>query len=187
MAYLKALGVSLEETVMLAVLSQARAPTMGELVRTDFVQGWEACGAESMDAQRTQVSRFRSYLGSDADFFQTVYRHSFILARLTGQRAVNLDTAIDFWRMLFSPSGLDWKDSDTDWLNLYVDFLEKSWGKSVSKDVWDQTLMFARKTLADGTLGWWSEEDSAWPSVIDDFIRSVKAKREEGADRMDVG
>ena len=172
---------------MLAVLTQVRAPTMGELGRTEFVQGWESCGAGTMEAQRAQVTEFKKRLRSDKDFFQTVYRHSFYLARTTGQRAVNLDAAIEFWRMLFSSDGLEWKDDDTDWLGIYCSFLEKNWGKSVSKDLWDQTLVFAKKTLEDGTMSWWNEEDSAWPSILDDFVSFVKAKREEGVDRMDVG
>ena len=133
------------------------------------------------------VAEFRNRLTDDDEFFRRTYRHSFLLARTSGQRAVTLDVAIDFWRLLFSANGTEWKDVDTDWLALYVDFLTKSWGKSVSKDLWDQTLVFANETLKDGTMEWWSEEDSAWPSVLDDFVRFVKARREEGGDRMDVG
>jgi DCN1-like protein 1/2 len=43
------------------------------------------------------------------------------------------------------------------------------WTRSVSKDLWNQTLIFATKTLQDETLGFWSE-DQAWPGIIDDFV-----------------
>ena len=43
------------------------------------------------------------------------------------------------------------------------------WTRSVSKDLWNQTLIFATKTLQDETMGFWSE-DQAWPGIIDDFV-----------------
>ncbi len=41
MRYLGDLGVSLDEVVVLAVLTELSAPTMGELTREGFVSGWK--------------------------------------------------------------------------------------------------------------------------------------------------
>ncbi|KAL8984295.1 MAG: hypothetical protein Q9177_004740 [Variospora cf. flavescens] len=41
MHYLGDLGLSLEEPVVLAVLTELDAPTMGELTRKGFVEGWK--------------------------------------------------------------------------------------------------------------------------------------------------
>ncbi|KAI4139065.1 MAG: hypothetical protein LQ341_004374 [Variospora aurantia] len=41
MHYLGDLGLSLEEPVVLAVLTELDAPTMGELARKGFVEGWK--------------------------------------------------------------------------------------------------------------------------------------------------
>lgn len=41
MRYLTDLGLSLEEPVVLAVLTELEAPTMGELTRKGFVEGWK--------------------------------------------------------------------------------------------------------------------------------------------------
>lgn len=41
MRYLGDLGLSLEEPVVLAVLTELDAPTMGELTRKGFVDGWK--------------------------------------------------------------------------------------------------------------------------------------------------
>ena len=41
MRYLGDLGVKLDEVVLLAVLTELSAPTMGELTRSGFVDGWK--------------------------------------------------------------------------------------------------------------------------------------------------
>ncbi len=41
MHYLQDLGLSLEEPVVLAILTELGAPTMGELTRQGFVDGWK--------------------------------------------------------------------------------------------------------------------------------------------------
>jgi len=42
MQYLGELGVSLDEVVVLAILTELSAPTMGELTREGFVDGWKS-------------------------------------------------------------------------------------------------------------------------------------------------
>ena len=41
MRYLMDLGVKLDEVVVLAVLTELSAPTMGEFTRAGFVSGWQ--------------------------------------------------------------------------------------------------------------------------------------------------
>jgi DCN1-like protein 1/2 len=186
MNYLVALEVSLEEPVMLAVQTIVKSPAMGEINRADFVAGWDARNATTIKQQKSAVAEMTKQLqgGNDPEFFKQVYRHSFFLARQPGQRAVMLDQASDFWRLLFGPNGLTWKTENEDWLETWISFLGSDWKKSISKDLWDQTLSFARKTLEDESMSWWSEE-AAWPGVIDDFVAKVKAGKQNG-DKMDT-
>ena len=198
MSYLQGLNVSLDEPVMLAVLTQVKAPTMGELSRDGFVGGWEELSADTIEKQKSQVARFRASLQTSPGFFQTVYRHSFSLARSPGQKSVALEAAVEFWRMLFSKtSAMDWSSGTFNWLDHFLNFLQDKWKKSIGKDLWDQTLFFARKTITDPSLSWWNETDSAWPSVLDEFANYVKSlpdyemklkKLGAGAnDGMDIG
>jgi len=75
--------------------------------------------------------------------------------------------------MVFSPPGIRWvttgANGTTDWLGEWKAFLGEKWTRSVNKDMWNQTLEFALKTMEDETLGFWSE-DAAWPGVIDEFV-----------------
>ena len=160
---------------MLAVLTQVKAPTMGELSRNEFAVGWEEVSADTVEKQKSQASRFRSLLQSDPGFFRNVYRHSFILARAPGQKSVTLDTATEFWRMLFSDKGMNWATHSFSWTDEFIRHLEEKWRKSIGKDLWDQTLLFARKTMQDPSLSWWNEIESAWPSVLDEFAGHIKS------------
>lgn len=122
------------------------------------------------------VAARRSTLPSDSDNLKRVYRHTFPLARAPGQKAVVLDMAVEYWRVLFSSPSWSWSSPSTPWLDWWLTFLTEKYQRSVNKDLWDQTLMFARKTVEDEQLGFWSE-DSAWPAVIDDFVAYVKERR----------
>ena len=57
--------------------------------------------------------------------------------------------------------------------------MEGKWKKAVNKDLWKQTLTFAEETMKDESLEFWNEE-SSWPSVIDDFVAWVKTEKGRG-------
>lgn len=109
-------------------------------------------------------------------FFKRVYKHVFICARDQSQKSIPLENAIVYWEMLFSPPGRQWISGSTNWLQLWVTFLNEHWKKSVNRDMWNQTEQFFEKSLEDPTLGFWSE-DGAWPGVIDSFVEYAKKER----------
>lgn len=82
--------------------------------------------------------------------------------------------------MLFSDPGFRVDSETTNWLDLWVEFLNAKWTKTVNKDMWNQTLEFFLKSKDDEAMSFWSE-DGAWPSVIDDFVVWVREKRGTGA------
>jgi len=61
-------------------------------------------------------------------------------------------------------------------LDWWLEFLETKWKKGVNRDMWDQLLVFAMKTIEMDDLSFWSE-DGAWPGAIDEFVMFVKEKR----------
>ena len=191
MKYLDDLGVKLDEPAVLAVLTEVCAPSMAELTRDGFTSGWINCNADNLTKQQTFLAVIRTQLSQDPEYFRRVYRHAFFLARTPGQRGIQLDIALDFWRLLFGPGGIPWADNDTDWLALWVEFLVEKWKKNVNRDMWDQTGAFAAKCLEDGELEWWSE-DGAWPVVFDEFVAYWKEKKGDNAEgggegeKMDV-
>jgi DCN1-like protein 1/2 len=99
------------------------------------------------------------------------------------QRAVPLEMATVYWELLFSSplSAVKWSSSNTPWLSWWIEFLNSSWKKSVNKDMWNETLKFAQLSLEDESMSFWNEE-SSWPSVIDEFVEFVKKDKRGGTD-----
>ena len=53
MKYLGDIGVNLDEVVVLAVLTELSAPTMGELSREGFTSGWKTYGCKALTPTQT--------------------------------------------------------------------------------------------------------------------------------------
>lgn len=140
---------------------------------------------DTIEKQKQFVGKQKQKMATDPATFKKIYRHAFVSAKEKGQRALPLANAIIYWGLLFSkePPGQPWETSTTNWLELWTEYLEKKWSKSVNKDMWNQTFEFYQKTLEDESMSFWSE-DSAWPGVIDEFVVYVKDSR--GSDKMET-
>lgn len=144
--------------------------------------------ADSVPKISNIVGQRRAQLSGNAALFKRVYNHTFTLALQEGQKSLQPEIAAEFWRMLFSAPGLEWKTSRTPWLDWWLQFQEEKWKRAVGKDLWRQTLAFAEASMKDDSLGFWSEE-SSWPSVIDEFVDWVKNEKRAGgagADAMEI-
>jgi len=214
MKYLSDLGVKLDEAAVLTVLTELNAPTMGEFTREGFINGWSnhryllqpslppfsnpntpypsisltpPPSADTLPKQHQTTLSFRRSLTTSPPFFRKTYKSTFPLARLPGAKVLPLDTAIDYWRLLFTAPSVAWSTPQTPWLEWWIEYLETRWKKAISKDMWDQTGSFMAKTLEDEGMGWWSE-DGAWPGVLDEFVGFVRERRGVGeGSEMDVG
>lgn len=190
MAYLTELGVDLENASSLIPLEIAQAPALGEMTKEEFINGWKAVGettaVDTVAKQKSYVANQAAILSLDFNLFKRVYKHTFICSKEKGQKALPLENAIVYWQLLFSPPGMKWVTASTNWLDLWLEFLQKKWTKSVNKDMWNQTFEFFQKSMHDESLSFWSE-DGAWPSVIDDFVAYVKEKRGlQGQDKIET-
>ncbi|KAI9718099.1 MAG: hypothetical protein M1812_004357 [Candelaria pacifica] len=193
MKYLQALGINLDEVSVLVISEALQSPTMGEFTREGYLNGWQRLaaghpgGAGTIVNQSVLIGKLCSELPYDEELFKRVYNHTFQIARNAGQKAIMLDTAIEYWRLLFTSPSVTWNSATTPWLDYYIEFLETKWKKGVNKDMWTMTLSFYTKTKEDEYLEWWSE-DGAWPSVLDEFVRFIQEKRggEGHAEKMDV-
>lgn len=169
--YLQTLEVSLENAEQFVVMELVRAPAVGEISRQGFIEGWSATGLTSftMSQQKKHVRSLIDKLATDAPYFKKVYRHAFIAGKEAQQKALLVDHAMVFWKLLFSPPGRPWVTPKHDWGALWEDFIKAKWTRSVNKDMWNQVLEFAQKTMADEDLTFYSDQD-AWPGVIDEFV-----------------
>ncbi|TIA51263.1 DUF298-domain-containing protein [Aureobasidium pullulans] len=187
MALLNDIEVSPEDVGALIFSELVKSPSLGRLTRTEFVDSLAALGIPDIKKLRDTVQQRRQSLASPTfrPTFKQIYKHTFLLARAQGQKAVALDMATEYWRLLFTSPSLEWTSQNTPWLEWWIEFLQEKYKKSVNKDMWDQTLVFAEKTLADEALSFWSE-DSAWPGVIDEFVEYIKTDKRGGQNAGDA-
>ncbi|KAJ2905923.1 uncharacterized protein MKZ38_003711 [Zalerion maritima] len=182
LSYVSKLGFEPDDIEILILFEIVQSPTLGQITREGFVEGWAKVGQNGatvptdLKAQSRHIRTLVPSLSSDRGFFRRVYRHTFLVGREENQRALALDTAKSYWELLFGPTGFNWTGpSGKSWLGVWKAFLDDKWTRTVSKDMWNQTLEFAYKTIEDESLSFWTE-DGAWPGVIDEFVVWAKEK-----------
>ncbi|OAA78777.1 defective in cullin neddylation protein 1 [Akanthomyces lecanii RCEF 1005] len=184
------LKVNIENAELFVVLDLLQAPTIGEISRKGYVEGWKASRVNASHKDHAKyVRKLIKTLPKDAALFKQVYRYAFVAGREKDQKALSLENALVYWDMLFAPPGMEWKNEHRDWLALWKKFLAEKWTRSVNRDMWNMALEFAFKSIQDDSLIFYSEE-GAWPSVIDDFVAWCKAngvgKSEGKSEQMEV-
>ncbi|OAA40982.1 defective in cullin neddylation protein 1 [Metarhizium rileyi] len=187
MEYLSSkLKISIENAELLVALEVLQAPSVGEITRRGYVDGWKVAGAGTTHQEHSlHIRRLSSMLSTNHSVFKKVYKYTFVAGREGDQKALSLENALIYWGMLFSTPGMVWKSENHDWLDLWKTFLNERWTRSINKDMWNMTLEFAVKSVADESLSFWNE-DGAWPSVIDDFVGWCHGKGIGRQGAMDV-
>lgn len=143
-----------------------------------------SCGTSHQE-HSSYIQTLISSLSTDVALFKKVYKYTFVIGREGDQKALSLENALVYWDILFAQPGMLWESGSYNWLDLWKRFLDQKWTRSVNKDMWNMTLEFALKSMADEELSFWTE-DGAWPSVIDDFVAWCQQKGKGKADTMDV-
>ncbi|KIM41840.1 hypothetical protein M413DRAFT_27408 [Hebeloma cylindrosporum] len=186
------LEVDPEEVVLLALAFELKSKQMGRWTRQGWIDGWKSLGADSIQSMKAALTKLRSQLGSDFEYFQKVYNHTFDFARSEGQRSLGIDFAQAFWSLLlphgFSGGALNrisLRDGDNDhnmdgeegfkeeYIQWWFEFLNKKGHKGVSKDTWVMFLDFIRSIDAKFST---YDMEAAWPSTIDDFVDYAKER-----------
>ncbi|EKX40557.1 hypothetical protein GUITHDRAFT_113343 [Guillardia theta CCMP2712] len=111
------------------------------------------------------LKHMRSELSSPSKF-KDFYAYAFDISRQDGQKVLDLQTAIQLWRMLL--------EGRFDHLDLWCEYLEKVYNKAITKDTWQLTLEFSQTVNEDFSNI--DLENSAWPVVIDEFVEYCRAK-----------
>ncbi|KAJ5366377.1 hypothetical protein N7541_000318 [Penicillium brevicompactum] len=178
MDFLGDIGVQLDEVTCLAIAELLKSPSMGEFTREGFLRGWIGVHADTLAKMTAHAKLIRETIPQDPDMFRRVYRYTFLLSRMQGQRNLQFEIAADQWNLFFTTDhgGVAWNTETTPWLDWWIEFLESRGKKPVNKDLWEQVEVFMRKSLEDEEMGWWSV-DGAWPGALDDFVSYVQAKR----------
>jgi hypothetical protein len=108
-----------------------------------------------------------------------------------------MEIAVEVWQVLFylnKESSISnnsdgeswrWKTGGTDWLGLWIEYLNHAGEKGVSKDLWKMIYKFRQGILEKGDDLEWFGVGQFWPNVIDNFVIWVREKR-AGDGKMEV-
>ena len=179
MPYFSQIGADPSNLTALVVSEITKSPEFGTIKKDGFVDGWSQHGCDTLDKQRKFVDSRTKSLGQpgNREILRANYKFAFELnITSAAQRLVDKDTLVEFWRLLFSPPGLDWRTKNNNWLEMWLEFVGESSHKAFNRDAWAQTFRFAEETLKDESLSWW-DEASSWPALIDEFVEWIKEKK----------
>lgn len=183
------LEIDLEDIGFLVFSEIVQSPTMGKITREGFVDGWSEATIDTLPKMRNLILQRRSELSTNTSTFKNIYNHTFVIALPSGSKTLPLEVALVFWQLVFGANGYHWRTNQSPWLDWWVTFQQEKHTKAINKDLWKQTLNFAMETMKDDSLGFWNEE-SSWPSVVDEFVEWVKIEKRPGAaangDAMEV-
>lgn len=175
-ALLAEMGIPLDDIGAFVFFDLVSSPSLGKVTREGFLDGCVEVSADSLPKLRSAILQRRAQLGSSREIFKNVYNHAFVLGLQGNQKSLVPDVALEFWPLLFGPTGFEWRTKRTPWLEWWLEFQSTKWKKAVNRDLWRQTLNFAVETMRDESLGFWNE-DSSWPSVVDEFVEWVKVEK----------
>ncbi|KAL4968259.1 DCN1-like protein [Aspergillus stella-maris] len=185
MRYFSDIKVELDEVTCLAIAELLQSPSMGEFTREGFLNGWRSVQCDTLQKMTAHASTLRARIPTDPSLFRKIYRFTFPLCLVQGQRNLQFEIAVEQWNLFFTPpkGGVAWNTHTTPWLDWWFEFLESRGKRPVNKDLWNQVEVFMRKSHEDENFSWWSE-DGAWPGALDDFVGWVREKR--GGNGMEV-
>jgi DCN1-like protein 1/2 len=195
MEYIQRLGVNMASYEQFVPLEIVQSETLGIITRRGFVDGWARALAEASQGKAaapqcdwsTQKKLVRARINktlTDPAAYKVYYDYAFQLGKEPTQKALNMALAVGLWEGLYEPNTHPWRSANVDWLGAWTTYLKDKFGvvkinddgeeeieykRTVSRDLWNQTRLFAAKTMEDETLGFWSEEQ-AWPGLIDEFV-----------------
>jgi DCN1-like protein 1/2 len=160
-----ALAIDAEtDSVILIIAYYMKAQRMMRFTREEFLLGCQTLNVSSTNELKSKLPTLRLQLLNDEEFYLDVYTFTYKFALEPGQKVLLKDIAIALWRVLLPTSFIR--------MNLFLVFMEKRQDlKGVGKDLWNQVLRFAK--TVDGDLKNY-EVDSFWPTILDDFVNSVR-------------
>jgi len=159
-----------EGAVTLAAAFKLKCKVLGEIKRSEFVEGFSGLGCDTVEKIKTEMGNVRELLKDKArfkDFY--IWLFNFIKEE-PDRKSVDLEPALEFMKCVLP--------SHFALCNEFADFLKVQKVKSISADVWAQTWEFARDIKTDLSN---YELDGAWPVLFDDFVGWLQEQRKKTA------
>lgn len=157
------------DSILVLILAwKCQAATQCEFTREEFYRGIVGlCGEaiDRVDRLKTGLIEMEQQLKTNNNLFKDLYHFTFNYAKNSQQKSLDLELAIAYWNILL-------KDKFK-FLNIWVDFLNESHKRAITRDTWNLLLDFS--LMIDDRMSNYDEE-GAWPVLIDEFVDYSRKK-----------
>ncbi|RCI07055.1 DCN1-like protein 4, partial [Rhizopus stolonifer] len=135
------LGVDLESVVPLVVGWKINSKRMGYMTQQEFMQAMATYNITTPDEFKKLLKAWEISL-DDPDQFRQLYLFSFNHVKSSGQKSMDVETAIALWNLLLTPK--------YPIIHSFIQFLqEKKPVKVINKDQWSSLLDFCKAVPED--------------------------------------
>eukprot|EP00298_Acanthocystis_sp_HF-20_P025424 c3739_g1_i1.p1 GENE.c3739_g1_i1~~c3739_g1_i1.p1 ORF type:complete len:277 (+),score=75.24 c3739_g1_i1:46-876(+) len=131
----------------------------GSMTKQEFINGMNSFNCENISQLRSKIPSLRLSLQQNHKEFSQFYYFIFTHYLDSGRKVLDLDLAIDLWKIVFADSKFN--------IELWFSFLREKQQKAISQDTWAMFLEFS-ETISPDLNNFNFEE--AWPVLIDEFV-----------------
>ncbi|KAK3747494.1 hypothetical protein QZH41_011368, partial [Actinostola sp. cb2023] len=162
--FLEDLNLDPASLKVLVIAWKFKAATQCEFTRKEFIDGMTELNCDSNEKLKSKLPSLESELKDNAKF-RDLYQFTFNFAKTPGQKSLDLEMSIAYWKILLS---IRFK-----FLDLWCEFLLNHHKRAISRDTWNLLLEFSNM-IEDDMSNY--DEEGAWPVLIDEFVEFAKPR-----------
>ncbi|KAF4677781.1 Scaffold-type E3 ligase [Perkinsus chesapeaki] len=173
------LGNDPMDEAWLTIAFYCQAETMGEFTKSEWLNGMQRIGVDSMEGLRDALPELRKEIDEDRSTSEQIYRYAFTYSLDSGAKTLPIEGCMQLWSIFLKP-----------YWSLYPQweqFVKDECRHNVSKDTYQMLWEASTGAMRDeATLR--SDYDisgGAWPVMLDDFYTwFVDPGRKDGSSFM---